>query len=638
MRRLSLVTALLLASACSSSDETVFDAPDRAADERRPRTAACDDLDELRCLLPWPSNAFTVADPTTPTGLRLSVEKSSLVQTEDDPEVLRRADGFSRVTPLVVGFEGTLAPATAYGDAGPMRLYRVDSKAPIAERAVPLRMELVRDDGPEGTPQSFVFGYPLRPLDPAADYVAVVLDELEVEDGPRPVRPRAADLALGLAQPESQAEAELRAHFAPARAVLAEAGIDPASVLRIWDFTTRSEVNPTERLVAMVKASMEAAASASVVIDSVHVPEGGPVAVVVEGRLGGLPRYVDETHSLVLDAAGNPVAAGTHEAPFRVVIPKGEGDYPFVMYGHGMGGNVHDDLFDDEIGHLGMAKVGIEFHGFTEDTVATTLGRLGEILLGAEKAAAGLMQAIADGAAIQTAMGSVLGEALVAPTLGEVENPAAGRRPETTFSAWVGGSLGGTMSLVASSVIPEVRYGILNVPGAGWTHFIAHSMVFDLIRAVMRGKYGSDLDAFHALAMSQALWDEADGASFTTERAGRDLVFLLQQSMDDPILPNAGTELAAVVTNAVHVGKPLSPIWGLSEREVIEGASGITQYRVPDDGPYAVHGFAARNTPAGDAAREQIREFLTTAREGRAVIRVPSACVNGSCDFVGTGL
>lgn len=633
MRALSFAAFLLLASACSSSTDTAFDVPDRRPGDRAPRTALCDELDELRCLLPWPSNAFTVADPSTATGLRLAVERSALIKTDDEPELLSRADGFSRVTPLVTGFAAELSEATAYGDAGPVRLFRLDSEAPIEERAVPLRMEVVRGEGPSGAMESLVFGYPLRPLDPGADYVAVVLDELETEDGTRLGRNRTTELALSLAQPSSRAEAELRAHFAPARETLAEAGIDATRVLRVWDFTTRSALDSTVRLGTMAKVSVEAANAVSVAIDRVEVPDASELALVVEGRLLGLPRYLDETNALLLDTDGRPMPSGDHEVPFRVAVPAGEGDYPFVMYGHGMGGDVNDPLFDEELGGLGLGKVGIRYHGFSEADVVGTLGGLSEAFSGSARATAQLMQAIADGAAIQTAMSSVLGDALSAPMLDDFENPAAGRRPTNTFPAWVGGSLGGTMGLVAASVIPETRYGVLNVPGAGWTHFIARSQVFDIVRVLLRNGYGSDLDVFHALAMSQSLWDEADGASFTTEREGRDLVFLLQESMGDPVLPNIGTEMAAVVTKASHVGEPLFPIWGLSRGDAIEGASGITQYRVPDGSPLEVHGFASRNTPAGEAAREQIREFLKSAQKGAPAIVVPSGCVSGSCDF-----
>ena len=64
------------------------------------------------------------------------------------------------------------------------------------------------------------------------------------------------------------------------------------------------------------------------------------VAAIVNGRLTGLPNFVDEYLGLPVDDGGNAVEDGTREAPFRVVIPRGEGDYRMLMFGHGTGGSV----------------------------------------------------------------------------------------------------------------------------------------------------------------------------------------------------------------------------------------------------------------------------------------------------------
>ena len=47
---------------------------DRLEGERTPNSAPCDDLDPTHCLLPWPSNTYTVIDESSETGLRLAVE------------------------------------------------------------------------------------------------------------------------------------------------------------------------------------------------------------------------------------------------------------------------------------------------------------------------------------------------------------------------------------------------------------------------------------------------------------------------------------------------------------------------------------------------------------------------------------
>lgn len=634
-RNSTLAGILLVLSGCSGTDDSSYDAPFRLPGERAPLSAACDDLDPLRCLLPWPSNTFTVADPSTETGLRLRIEASSLVLSEDDPAFANLADGFSRVTPLVTAFPGKLAALSK--DEKPVRLFAVGKDGATDGKPVPLRIEVKAGENIDGEPESFLFAYPLRPLLANTDYVAVVLDSLKAEDGANLQRTRAVELGLDFAAPSSQHEANLRAYHAPLRSLLAEVDIDPSRVLRAWDFTTRSGADATGRLLAMREASVDVAkaGTVSVVIDEVFQGPGETLAAIVEGRVTDLPSYLDENGSLVLDAEGLPIATGTHEAPFRVVIPRGEGDYRFVMYGHGTGGNFHDDIFDADLGELGIGKVGIQLYGWTDKEVLGTFGGLSRGLLGVSRAVAPLMQAIADGAAIEAAMEGVLGEALAAPMVGDVANPAEGRRPDASTPVWVGGSLGGTMSILAVGASPEARHGVANVPGAAWTHFVPGSKIFDPIRVLLRNAYGSDLDTDHSVSMSQGIWDEIDGASYIDALAAKSAIFLVQESMEDPILPNAGNQMAAVVVDAIHVGKALSPIEGLSEAEEAIGRSGTTQYRVPDTGPFDVHGFASRNTPAGIAAREQIRGYLKAVHAGAPRIEVPPGCLDARCDFSG---
>ena len=109
--------------------------------------------------------------------------------------------------------------------------------------------------------------------------------------------------------------------------------------------------------------------------------------------------------------------------------------------------------------------------------------------------------------------------------------------------------------------------------------------------------------------------------------------------MGDPVLPNIGTEVAAASVGAVQVGAVLSAVPGVSTVSEAMGRSALTQYRVPSrvTAPLDVHGFAARDTPAGIAAREQIETFIRSAWEGAARIVVPPTCARNtpaaSCDF-----
>jgi hypothetical protein len=378
----------------------------------------------------------------------------------------------------------------------------------------------------------------------------------------------------------------------------------------------------------------------TVVLDQIEIRNSGPIAAVVEGHLHGLPRFAapEASRGLTLDEDGQPVVEGTHDAPFRVTIPAGTGDYRFVMYGHGTAGSFHDDAFDEELAEIGIAKVGIQFYGWTNLEVIDTFLSFNNMMMGTHHSAAWLMQAIADGAAVEQALLGPVRGLLAAPTLGDVPNPAAGRHPDGKIPVWVGGSLGGTMGAVYTGSAPDSRYGVFNVGGAAWTHFIPDSNLFAMINGLIRNSYGGDLNVLISMAITQGNWDEVDGATWMSHLRDKDSMFLIQESIGDPVLPNQGTDMLAVVTGAGLLGEALTPIPGLAQVGKDAGSSRITQYQVPADTTDAldIHGFAARDTPAGAAAREQILDFLTSVWASEPTIELPSTCAQESCDFSGT--
>lgn len=633
--RTLLVSAFL--AGCSGTAPPDFSVPDRLPGSRTPLTATCDPLDTSRCLLPWPSSTYTVADASTATGLRVHVDSAALIAA-DDPAAVNLADGFSRVTPLVTAFPGSIASLPTSTDGkGPLRLILAQPGAADFGTAVPLRFDVQHPADDPGT-ESFIFGYPLRPLAAKSDYVAVVLDELPVTGGAQLSQPHITQVALGLASPESLDEAKLAAYHAPTRAVLARAGIDPHHVLRVWDFTTRSDEDAQKRLAAMRAGALAAVAAGQVTVnvDKVEIPASGPIAMIATGHLSGLPMYLPANpgSGFTLDAKEVPMAIGTREAPFRVVVPAGSGNYRFVMFGHGTGGNYQDDTLDAELAAGGAAKVGIQFDGWTDTEVIPTFLSLVKVIQGSRYATGMLMQALADGAAVQTLLGGAIGDALAAPMIAGMPNPAAGRRPDPSHMLWAGGSLGGIMSLVAVCADSTVRYGVLNVPGAAWTHYVPKSLLFAMMAPLLDNAYQGDLNALHAVAASQGVWDEIDGAAWSSALAGRNTTFLIQESIGDPVVPNAGSEMVAVVTSAKQVGAVLVPIAaGIPQAAETTGESAITQFRVASTDPYQIHGFADTNTPAGMAAREQIAAFVSSAWAGKPTITVPASCPSASCDF-----
>lgn len=622
----------------------------RAAGERRPLTADCDAADPNRCLLPWPSNTFTTLDSSTPTGLRVAVQDGMLPGSrQDDAMLLRQADGFSRLSPIATMFKGGIDTAFLEGKAhgdwvenAPLRVINVTPGHPEEGDEVALWMEVVQDDTPAN--QDLLLAYPLRPLAENADYLVFITNALRDEGGAAHTADHHAMVALGMHSPETADESAIAAYHAPNRDALAAAGVEHSGVVRMWDFTTRSNQSVYRRLDAMM-AQADAGLSQVTVEIEAFVPRSDPgLAGIVIGQLQGVPNFLDADNRFVYDDQGAPIMQGTKAARFRVAVPSvgfaGGDDYRVALYGHGTGGDYTDDAFDADIASLGVAKVNLQFLGWTGDDLLFTLRDLLALMRGSEQSTSQLLQAVVDGRAILGALQGPLGEALAAESLAGTPNPMAGRGPDMTDPAWIGGSLGGTMGAIVATAYPEIKYGVLNVPAGGWMHLVADSLMYDTaLRGFLVEAYGSEIETRYAMALVQGAWDDVDGAAWADRAAADGDAFLLQQSIGDPVVPNQGTNLLATAMHASTVGPLISPIYGLPAADTVENGVGITQYRVPPSGPFDVHGFAARDTPAGDAAMEQIFAFMLSAWAGTPTVTFPESCAgvveSGACDWAG---
>lgn len=624
---------------------------DRAPGEHRALSLGCDPTDPTRCLLPWPSSAFTQSDGSQVTRLRLQVPPAGLV-SGDRVEGLDRADGFSRATPLLVAFPSLLDEASlGDGTTGAVRLIVAEGAA--RGTLVPLRPLMVAPQDVR-EPETGIVAYPRTLLAPATEHVAVVLDSLRAAGGGALQANDETRAALGLQPPRTPAQEQLRAWHAPTRALLAQAGIDPARVIRVWGFVTRSREQPLVALRTMRARAIEALrdGTATVQVDSVTVPSLSSAALLVNGHIRGLPRWVTSERLVTRQGQGPVAIAGmTYDAPFRVLLPRGgSGPYPAVVFGHGMGGEVTDSSFDGLLAGAGAAKINIRFDGLTETEMANTFLGFLKMNLGVEQATSVLLQALAGGMAVIHSMRGVtpegvalpaasnLRDVLAAPMVGAMVNPLAGRRADPETLTWAGGSLGGTTGLTMVQAEPAFIAGVANVPGSAWSHYLLRSALFDIVRTGLQRIYGSTMDIHLQLAISQTLWDEVDGAAWADAQE-HPRPMLIQQSMGDTVLPNLGTEFAATALGAVQIGAVLNPIVGVPVASSAEGRTAITQYRVPPSFSSAadIHGFAARSGPVTEAALEQIRVFLTGAWMGRTRVIVPANCVMntpaGSCDF-----
>ncbi len=407
-------------------------------------------------------------------------------------------------------------------------------------------------------------------------------------------------VALGLDAPETQEEADLWAYHAPARRIVADAGIAPESIARLWDFRTRSERDALGPLMDLAEEARQAVRSAEAILDitAFQVREGSSIAAVASGTI-----------------TWESEAQGPIVAPFRVALPAGEGSYRVVLFGHGAGGNVGDQSFDELITSEGAAKVGIEVEGWTDTTIGTSINALVNPVSGSVFVAGGMVRSQARIAAIHEAMEGSLGALLAGEEVLGTPNPNVGRLPDMTMPIWAGGSLGGVTGMVYAFLEPRIVGGVLNVPGAGFTHWLGGSVRYEVLALVLEDSYPEVVDIQMVSAMAQGAWDIVDGAVWAGTRE-EPPVFAIQISIGDPVMPNVGSEMVATSMDAVHLGVPIVDIPGLDTAfEEVRGRSAVTQF----------------------IAQEQFRGLIESLWAGDPVIRTPAACLAlttpGRCDF-----
>ncbi len=187
-------------------------------------TPGCDALDQRACLLPFPSDTFTVDDPSTDTGKRISLSQmpANAQGATIDPAEWNRNDGFSPNTPImtfVAGLDPVASrlpswtdPAASLADDSPVVLVDL-----ATARRIPLWAEL--DAKATDDADRLLIIHPAVPLDEGHQYV-VALRRLSVAGGataePSPVFRALRDRIAGPEWLEAR-RPEMENNFAVAR-------------------------------------------------------------------------------------------------------------------------------------------------------------------------------------------------------------------------------------------------------------------------------------------------------------------------------------------------------------------------------------------------------------------------------------
>lgn len=491
-------------------------------------------------LLPWPHERFTVADPTSPTGVRVAIPAeatpANAAGVHLDVREQNTADGFSPSSRILVHVPGVdlarsgVADSTTIGMSmeadAPIRLTDVDT----GERW-PYWAELNSYD-PER--HHLVMIHPARALREGHTY-RVVIDPLVTASG-----------ELAMAEPLA------------------------------WSFPVASAGCLSARLRSMV-ADIDGLVPAFEVttVDA----SGDPVAV--QGTFE-VPNYLDNEGGpggrLLLDEDGRPVVNPDHpvwQAPFTFLFAADAAPRGTLVFGHGLLSSRDEVYTLDGICSLGNLNVcGTDWVGMcTEDVpnVASVLGDLSHFGSVPDRL-------------LQAQLAFVLLARLTNrpegfPSHATFTGDDGTSRLATDGAVYVGNSQGGILGGAAGAVANEWQRMVLGVPGMSYNLMLPRSVNWLAFEETFHAAYPDPVERMLALELIQMLWDRGENSGYVQHLTAdpypgvEPKAVLLIESFGDHQVPNVSTEVlartigAAVRKPALVPGRSLDvePMWGIDE-------------------------------------------------------------------------
>jgi hypothetical protein len=597
--------------------------------ERAP--GGCTGLDGEACLLPWPSSAFLVADPTKRTGFRVSIPAASMPQNDYqervDPAEWNSWDGFSPMTTLIAEFTSVIDPAplaswhrpgASLASDSPTVVIDVDSGERIAHFAE------IEDSPQVAAGHTTLYVRPAARLKDNHHY-AVGIRGLRTKDG-APVTPSAEFAALRDGR-ESKIDADWygRDVFGP----LAKAGVDRASLLLAWDFRTASGETAWGDLVAMRDDAFAMAGGAGLgctVSSSVEDPTDTVILRRIDGTIT-VPNFLDGTR-IVRDPAGRPKIVGTTEAPFIALIPRSAGTRaPIWIYGHGLFSQRGELLrdFGRDAASMGKAVIAAtDFSGLTRADESAAISAFMDPPTFAD---------IVDPLR-QSYINTLLLPRTLAGACASLREFQVGGAAiiDGTQAGYFGNSMGGTLGTSLAALSPDMSRFALGVAGMDLPVQMPRNYAWPSIEAIFQSAWSRRIDRDLIVVMSAHYWDLVDSALGPHVLADRlpgsgSPRLLMQIGLYDTDVVNVSSELAARTLGLAELSPTLDPVWGMAastapqENALVvydEGAAPITDGTIPTP-ENGVH----EKVRLDPRAQRQLATFLL----GGGVI---DAC-NGAC-------
>jgi hypothetical protein len=628
----------------------------------------CPPLSARSCAMPFPNNQNqTVADAATDTGRRVALTRGSMPRNKAGRFIAvaehNRSDGFSPGQEIVVRVPG-LTSARAMRRS---QLPRLDDLATYAARDAgvvvldartgkrhPVWAEL--DANARRAADRTLLIHPAKNFTPGRRYV-VVLRGLRTASGKRiaAVKGRGAKRSLRRLAP-----------------TLRRAKISTRDVHLTWDFTVASDRSTIGRMLHIrddafaqlgdrnLADGVVEGAAPQFTITSVNEPTTDPriarrisgtftVPCYLEGAgcpVGSHFNYTDpqDKDALPAQKPGNVMTARLECAiPTRALTETAR----IAQYGHGLLGKA-SQIDEDNIRAMSAEHdyvfCATDWSGMASEDVPYAVQILQDF---------GKFPAFADRIQ-QGYLNQLYLSRLMLHPQGLASSPAFQLAGRPLFDGrelfWDSNSQGGIMGTALMSIQPDIRRGVLGVPGINFSVLLPRSVDFDVYAKILNPAYPNADERPLALAVNQMLWDRGDGNGYAHHLTGHPPAntpahtVLLHPVNGDHQVTNWQADVLARTAN-IPVRRPSLAADRTAERKPQWGLRSITRFpysgsamvywdpgadftgtnpvgNIPQRSGHDSH-YAARNSPV---ARRQKAEFL---KPGGTLI---DPCGTGPCE------
>ncbi len=623
--RATIVSAVVVLTVAAASTSTVASAqsatPHRSDRVQNadwgagvPGASACDPLDPSGCMLPFPSDYYSVPDSSMPSGRRVVFPVAAMPESTAgvpvDPTPYERNDGFSPGSAILVHVPGIdLARSHIPGNGFIQQSLAPDAGVVLVDERTGRKLAYWGElDARDRNPATrLLMIHPAWNL-PEGDRIAVGLKDLETSTGAR-IEPRGAfaQIISGGAPPSGLTSA-LAGHVDQVVGLLSSHGVRRSSLFLAWDFTVESTQNLTGWAVHMRDVAMGQLGSAGVprfavtqvsnytpsqnrylsreVVGTIQVPSfldtpGGPPGSVLNFGPDGLPEQLNGETLNAVFACNIPRSDDTDpSAPSTTVRPGRP-----VLYGVGLFG-VATDTSGENIWptaqRYDMVTCSTNWMGLSGDDVAYDAQMLPDLSL-FPSIPDRLLQSLIDALYLARAMSSPRGfdsnadfRPVAAAGSVPAESSARGGRASGGSSSgssegssgfiatgvpltYYGNSEGSLAGGALTAISTEFRRSVLGVPSMDYDVLLDRSVDFSPFFGLLSSSYPQPAEQQVIFDVLEMLWDRGETDGYAEQLTNHPLPgtpphqVLLQMGFGDHQVSNYTTETEARTIGAsVH--------------------------------------------------------------------------------------